>query len=83
MELSPEQLSAVQALALSNIEEEMGQNVTRTQGLQQELAQRRTSPLQESAEAQALQGQEALLTELVEEEMTHQTQVSVLLHLHL
>ena len=34
-------------------------------------------------EAQALKGPEALLAEIVEEEMAHQTQVSVLLHLHL
>ena len=39
--------------------------------------------LQDSAEAQALKGQEALVAEIVEEEMAHQTQVSVLMHLHL
>ena len=61
----------------------MGHNVTRAQGLQEELAQRRASLLQDSAEAQALKGQEELLAEIVEEEMAHWTQVSVLLHLHL
>ena len=61
----------------------MGQNVTRAQGLQEELAQRRASLLQDSPEAQALKGQEVLLAEIVEEEMAHQLQVSVLLHLHL
>ena len=75
--------SAWQALALSNIEERMGHNVTRTQGLQEELAQRRASLLQDSAEAQALKGQEELLAKIVEEEMPHWMQVSVLLHLHL
>ena len=35
MELSPEQTSAVQALALSNMVEGMGQNIARAQGLQQ------------------------------------------------
>ena len=55
-ELSPEQSSALQALALSNIEEGMGHNVTRAQGLQEELAQRTASLLQDSAEAQALKG---------------------------
>ena len=82
-ELSPEMNSALQALALSDIEEGMGHNVTRAQGLQEELAQRRASLLQDSAEAQALKGQEELLVEIVEEEMTHRTQVSVLSHLHL
>ena len=80
-ETSSKHSSALQALALSNIEEGMGQNVTRAQGLQEELAQRRASLLQDSAEAQALKGQEALLAEIVEEEMAHQTQVSVLSHL--
>ena len=53
-EISPEHSSALQALALSNIEEGMGQNVTSAQGLQEELAQRRASLLQDSVEAQAL-----------------------------
>ena len=75
--------SALQALALSDIEEGMGHNVTRAQGLQEELAQRRASLLQDSAEAQALKGQEELLAEIVKEEMAHWTQVSVLSHLHL
>ena len=35
------------------------------------------------AEAQALQGKEALLADIIEEGMAHQTQVSVLSHLHL
>ena len=82
-DMSPKQSSALQALALSNIEEGMGHNVTRAQGLQEELAQRRASLLQDSAEAQALKGQEELLAEIVEEEMAHQMQVSVLSHLHL
>ena len=75
--------SALQALALSDIEEGMGHNVTRAQGLQEELAKRKALLLQDSAEAQALKGQEELLAEIVEEEMVHQTQVSVLCHLHL
>ena len=75
--------NALQALALIDIKERMGHNVTRAQGLQEELAQRRASLLQDSAEAQALKGQEELLVEIVEEEMAHQTQVSVLSHLHL
>ena len=58
----------------------MRQNVTRAQGLQEELAQRRASLLQDLAEAQALTGQEALLAEIVEEEMAHWTQVLVLSH---
>ena len=58
MELSPKQTSAVQALALSDMEEGMGQNVARAHGLQQELAQRRASLSQELAETQALQGKE-------------------------
>ena len=82
-ELSPEMNSALQALALSDIEEGMGHNVIRAQGLQEELAQRRASLLQDSAEAQALKGQEELLAEIVKEEMAHRTQVSVLSHLHL
>ena len=82
-ELSPKQSSALQALALSNIEDRMGYNVTTVQGLQEELAQRRASLLQDSAEAQALKGQEELLAKILEEEMAHQMQVSVLSHLHL
>ena len=46
------------ALALSNMEEGMGHNVERAQALQEELVQRRASLHHESAEAQALQGQE-------------------------
>ena len=82
-ELSPKQSSTLQALALSNIEEGMGHNVTRAQGMQEELAQRGASLLQDSAEAQALKGQEELLPEIVKEEMAHQMQVLVLSHLHL
>ena len=82
-EISPDHSSALQALALSNIKEGMGQNVTRAQGLQEELAQRRASLLQDSAKAQGLKGQGPLLAEIVEEEMVHRTQVSVLSHLHL
>ena len=82
-EFSPKMNSALQALALSDIEEGMGHNVTRAQGLQEELAKRRASLLQDSAEAQALKGQEELLVEIVEEEVAHWTQVSVLSHLHL
>ena len=82
-ELSPKLNSALQAQALCDIEEGMGHNVMRAQGLQEELAQRRASLLQNSAEAQALKGREELLAEIMEEEMAHQMQVSVLLHLHL
>ena len=71
------------ALALSNMEEGMGHNVERAQALQEELVQRRASLHHDSAEAQALQGQEALLADIIEEEMAHQTQVLVLSHLHL
>ena len=60
-EQSPEMNGALQALALSDIEEGMGHNVIRAQGLQEEFAQRRASLLQDSAEAQALKGQEELL----------------------
>ena len=82
-ELSPKLNSALQALALSDFKEGMGHNATRAQGLQEELAQRRASLLQNFAEAQALKGQEELLAKIVEEEMAHLMQVSVLLHLHL
>ena len=71
------------ALAMSNMEEGMGHNVERAQALQEELVQRRASLHHDSVEAQALQGQEALLANIIEEEMAHQTQVSVLSHLHL
>ena len=47
------------------------------------LAQRRASLLQDSVEVQALKGEEELLAEIVEKEMAHQMQVSVLSHLHL
>ena len=85
--MNPEQLepssSPASALALSNIEEGMGHNAERAQELHEELAQRRASLHQDSAEAQALQGKEALLADIIEEGMAHQTQVSVLSHLHL
>ena len=61
----------------------MGHNAERAQVLQDEFAQRRASLQQDSAEAQALQGKEALLANIIEEEMAYQTQVSVLSHLHL
>ena len=61
----------------------MGHNIKRAQALQEDLSQRRASLQHHSAEAQALQGQEALLADIIEEEMAHQTQVSVLSHLHL
>ena len=51
--------------------------------MQEELAQRRVSLHQDLAEAQALQSKEALLADIIEEEMVHQTQVLVLSHLHL
>ena len=61
----------------------MGQNIERAQALQEDLSQRRASLQHHSAEAQALQGQEALLADIIEEEMAHQTQVLVLSQLHL
>ena len=85
--MNPEQrepsFSPPSAFALSNIEEGMGQNIERAQALQEDLSQRRASLQHQSAEAQALQGQEALLADIIEEEMAHRTQVSVLLKLHL
>ena len=71
------------ALALSNMEEGMGHNIERAQALQEDMVQRRASLNHHSPEAQALQGQEDLLADIIEEEMAHGTQVSVLLHLHL
>ena len=61
----------------------MGCNVKWAQGLQQDLAQRRASLLQQLAEAQGLQGKEVILADITAEEMVHQTQVSVLTQLHL
>ena len=85
--MNPEQVepsfSPPSALALSNMEEGMGHNIERAQALQEELAQRRASLHHDSAEAQALQGQEALLADIIEEEMANQTQVSVLSQLHI
>ena len=46
-------------------------------------AQRRASLTQMSAEAQALQGKEALLADIIEEEMAHWMLVLVLSQLHL
>ena len=57
----------------------MGHNAERGQELKEELAQRRASL--HSAEPQALQGKEALLADIIEEEMAHWTQVLVLSHL--
>ena len=65
------------------MEEGMGHNVERAQALQEELVQRRASLHHDSVEAQALRGQEALLANIIEEEMAHRTQVLVLSHLHL
>ena len=65
------------------MEEGMGHNAERAQPLQEELAQRRASLHHDSAEAQALQGQEALLADIIEEEMAHWTQVLVLSQLHI
>ena len=61
----------------------MRHNAERAQALQNELALRRASLHHDSTEAQALQHKEALLADIIEEEMAHQTQVSVLSHLHL
>ena len=61
----------------------MGHNAERAQELQEELGQRRASLHQDLAEAQTLQGKEALLANIIEEEMAHQKQVLVLSHLHL
>ena len=47
------------------------------------LAQRRASLHHDSTEAQALQGKEALLVNIIEEEMAHRAQVLVLSHSHL
>ena len=82
--MNPEQkepsFSPPSALALSNMEEGMGHNIERAQALQEDLSQRRASLQHHSAEAQALQGQEALLADIIE---AHWTQVSVLSQLHL
>ena len=85
--MNPKQLepspSIASALSLSNIKESMGHNVKRAQELQLELVQWRTSLHQELAEAQVLHGKEVLLASIIEEEMAHQTQVSVFSHYHL
>ena len=75
MKLSPKQTSVIQAIALINMKEGLGCNVMRAHGLQQDLAQGRASLYQEFAEAQAIQGKELLLADIIEEEMSHQTQV--------
>ena len=76
--MNPEQVepsfSSPSALALSNMEEGKGLNVERVQALQEELAQRRASLHHDSAAVQALQGQVALLADIIEEEMAHWTQ---------
>ena len=68
--MNPEQLepssSPASALALSNIEEGMGHNAERAQELQEELAQRRASLHQDLAKAQAFQGKETLLANIIE-----------------
>ena len=83
--MNPEQrepsFSPPSALALSNMEG-MGHNIERAQALHEDLVQSRASLQHHSAEAQALQGQEALLADIIEE-MAHWTQVSVLSQLHL
>ena len=66
------------ALALRNMEEGMGHNIERVWALQEDIAQKRASFNHYSAEAQALQGQEDLLANIIEEEMAHWMQVSVL-----
>ena len=85
--MNPEQrepsFSPPSALALSNMEEGMGHNIERAQALQEDLSQQRASLQHHSTEAQALQGQEALLADIIDEEMVHRTQVSVLSQLHL
>ena len=63
------------------MEEGIGHNAERSQELRQELAQWGASLQQELAEAQALQDKGALVANIIEKEMAHQTQVS--LHLHL
>ena len=54
----------------------MGQNVRQTEALHTKLAQKRTLPANESAMAQALEGKEQLLAEILEEEMVYGTHVS-------
>ena len=61
----------------------MGCNAEWEQGLQEVCAQRRASLSQETTVVQALQGKEALLADIREEEKVHQTPVSVLSQLHL
>ena len=77
--MNPEQLepssSLASDLALSSIEEHTRHNAERAQELQEKLTQRRASLHHNSAEAQALQGKEALLADIIEQEMAHQTQV--------
>ena len=65
------------------MEDGMEHNIERAQALQEDLSQRRASLQHHFTETRALQGQEALLADIIEEEMAHRTQVSVLLHLHL
>ena len=79
----PSQASTLQAPSLSDIEEEMGHNAERAEEVQQELAQRRALLGQELRKAQTIQRKKALLVNIIEEEMVHQTQISVLSQLHL
>ena len=61
----------------------MEHNAERAQILQEELAQLRASLHQELAEAQALQDKEALLANIIEEEIANWKQLLVLSHLDL
>ena len=80
--LAPHTLVLCKQLPSVIIGREWGKMLQELRGCRKELAQRRVSLLQDSAEAQALKAQEALLAEIVEK-VAHWTQVSVLLHLHL
>ena len=59
----PSQTSALQVLSLSDIEEGMEHNLKRAQELQQDLTQKKDTLEQELADAQVLQGKEALLAD--------------------
>ena len=52
-------------------------------GSTKDIAQSSASWMQELAEAQDLQGKEALLADIIKEEMVHQTQVSILSQVYL
>ena len=60
----------------------MGCNVEWIQGIQEDLVQSRAPLSQESAVAQALQGKESMLADIIEEEIAHRMQISVLSQLH-